>query len=82
MENNIFNKHHTIGLKFFGAWPGVSSMWGFYSFLALGFSLLFFAFWDLFVVYDDLEAFSDNLISTIGTIGVVLKLISFRLKRR
>lgn len=82
METNIFNKHNTFGLKIIGAWPGISRLWVFFVILIWAAILLFFAFWDLVVVYDDLEAFSDNLVSTIGSITCLSKLISLRLERK
>ena len=81
MRDNIFIKHHRIGLKFIGAWPGVSRLSGFFVIIGWALFLLAFAFWNIAVVYKDLDALMDNLVSTIGTVMGLLKLTTLRLKR-
>ena len=78
---NIFIVHHQIGLRIIGAWPGMTKLPGFYFTMGISLFFLIFEIWNIAVVYTNLEVLMDNLISTIGVVSGLCKIMTFRIKR-
>ncbi|OXU31131.1 hypothetical protein TSAR_010114 [Trichomalopsis sarcophagae] len=73
---------HRIGLKMIGVWPGVTGWSGFAFIMGWLFFTLIFMIWDVFIIYHDLELLMNNLLNTVGIVMGLLKILTFRVKRR
>ncbi|XP_058805737.1 odorant receptor Or2-like isoform X1 [Phymastichus coffea] len=82
MLNEIFIKHHQIGLRIIGAWPTCPLIMGYYFGMGISVFLMIFAVWNVVEVYDDLEVLMDNLVSSIGCVLGLCKITIFYLKHK
>jgi hypothetical protein len=82
MNHNVFITHHRIGLRLIGAYPGFTQLPGFYFAIGMMFFFLIFEIWNAIVTFNNLDKLMDNLVSTIGVMSALFKIMIFQLKHR
>ena len=71
-----------IGLIFFGAWPGVTTVKAFVGFLVITVLCLIFQVWNAMTVLYNLDELLKNLDTTIAVVATLFRFASFQIKQR